>query len=291
MIRNYPGFSQGVTGAKLAFAAYQQAWFFGATFLFFRQLDGLSRQDDGHYRLHLSDGGTITARTVVIANGVTYRRLGAPSLEAMAGRGVFYGAGVSEAAAMRGQKVFVVGGGTSAGQAALHLAKWAERVTILVRSPSLADGMSDYLIREIGAAPNIEVGHGVQVVDGTGADHLESLVLEDTRTGARRRVPADALFILIGSEPRTEWLGESVARDCKGFILTGQDVLDDPGAAWAGTRPPLPQETSLPGVFAAGDVRRGSVKRVASAVGEGAVTIPLVHRYLESLAVPEAVGR
>jgi thioredoxin reductase len=207
---------------------------------------------------------------------------------------VFYGAGVSEAPAMRGQKVFVVGGGNSAGQAAMHLAKWAEQVTILVRSRSLAGSMSDYLIREIDAAPNVDVGYGVQVVDGTGTDQLESLVLEDRLTRARRSVPADALFVLIGSEPRTEWLGETVARDQWGFILTGPDLLDDPdgrGPRWHADRPPLLHETSLPGVFAAGDVRRGSVKRVASAVGDGAITIPLVHRHLETLAVPEAVAR
>ena len=201
MIRNYPGFAQGVTGVRLAMAAYQQAWFFGTTFLFMRQFDGLSRQDDGHYLLRLSGGGTLTARTVIIATGVTYRRLGVPSLEDLHGRGVFYGAGVSEAPAMRGRQVFVIGGGNSAGQAAMHLAKWARQVTVLVRSQSLTDSMSDYLIREIDAAPNIDVRYGVQVVDGTGTDHLESLVLEDRQTGTRRTVPADALFVLIGSEP------------------------------------------------------------------------------------------
>jgi thioredoxin reductase len=290
MIRNYPGFAQGVSGARLAFEAYMQAWFFGATFLFMRQLDGLSRED-GHYRLWLSDGGTLIARTVVITTGATYRRLGVPRLEDLQGRGVFYGAGVSDAPAMRGRKVFVVGGGNSAGQAALHLAKWAGQVTILVRTQSLTGSMSDYLIREIDAAPNIEVTYGVQVVDGTGADHLQSLVLEDRQTRTRRTVPADGLFVLIGSEPRTEWLGEDLARDQWGFILTGQDVPDDTDAFWPGDRQPLPHETSLPGVFAAGDVRHASVKRVASAVGEGAITIPLVHRYLEGIAVPQAAGR
>jgi thioredoxin reductase len=293
MIRNYPGFAQGVSGSKLAFQAYQQAWFFGTTFLFMRQPEGLVREGD-HYRLTLSGGSSLVARTVVIATGAAYRRLGLPSLEELQGRGVFYGAGVSEAPAMRGQKVFVVGGGNSAGQAAMHLAKWAEQVTILVRSRSLAGSMSDYLIREIDAAPNVDVGYGVQVVDGTGTDQLESLVLEDRLTRARRSVPADALFVLIGSEPRTEWLGETVARDQWGFILTGPDLLDDPdgrGPRWHADRPPLLHETSLPGVFAAGDVRRGSVKRVASAVGDGAITIPLVHRHLETLAVPEAVAR
>ncbi|HXZ76539.1 MAG TPA: NAD(P)/FAD-dependent oxidoreductase, partial [Streptosporangiaceae bacterium] len=286
MIRNYPGFAQGVSGARLAFEAYTQAWYFGTTFLFMRQLEGLAREE-GHYRLRLSDGGTLSARTVVITTGATYRRLGVPALEDLQGRGVFYGAGVSEASAMRGRKVYVIGGGNSAGQAALHLARWAQQVTVVVRSPSLTDSMSDYLIREIDAAPNVAVRYGVQVVGGTGTDHLTSLVLEDTKTRARYSVLADGLFVLIGSEPRTEWLSESVARDPWGFILTGQDVPDDADTRWL-SRQPLPLETSLPGVFAAGDVRHGSVKRVASAVGEGAITVPLVHRYLEGIAVPEA---
>jgi thioredoxin reductase (NADPH) len=290
MIRNYPGFAQGVSGARLAFEAYLQAWFFGTTFLFMRQPVSLARED-GHCRLRLSDGSTITSRTVVIATGAAYRRLGVPRLEDLLGRGVFYGAGVSEAPAMRGRKVFVIGGGNSAGQAAVHLAKWARHATILVRSASLTDGMSDYLIREIDAAPNIDVRYGVQLTDGTGTDRLESLVLEDTKTRMRESVPADGLFVLIGSQPRTEWLGDSLARDQWGFVLTGQDLLDSPGARWQADRHPLAHETSLPGVFAAGDVRRGAVKRVASAVGEGAITIPLVHRYLESAAAPAAAAR
>jgi thioredoxin reductase len=290
MIRNYPGFAQGVSGARLAFEAYVQAWFFGTTFVFMRQPVGLAREN-GHYRLRLSDGSTLTSRTVVITTGATYRRLAVPALEELQGRGVFYGAGVSEAPAMRGQRVFVIGAGNSAGQAALHLAKWAEQVTILVRSQSLTDSMSDYLVREIDAAPNVEVRYGVRVVDGTGTDHLESLVLEDAKTGARRSVPADGLFVLIGSQPSTEWLGEGLARNRWGFILTGQDVRDDPAARWHADIHRLPHETSLPGVFAAGDVHHGSVKRVASAVGEGAITIPLVHRYLEGLAVPETAAR
>jgi thioredoxin reductase len=290
MIRNYPGFSQGISGAMLAQETWRQAWAFGTTFLYMRQAKSLSATG-GHYRLRLSDGSTVTSRTVVIATGASYRRLGIPALESLQGRGVFYGAAASEAPAMAGRSVFVAGGGNSAGQTALHLAKWADQVTILVRAQSLAGTMSDYLIRQISATPNIDVCHRVQVVDGTGGDHLQSLVLADTVSGARRSVPADALFVLIGSQPRTQWLGDSVVRDQQGFILTGPDLPARSEARWSASRPPLPLETSQPGVFAVGDVRHGSVKRVASAVGEGAVTIPQVHRHLQTTtAAPAAVG-
>ena len=288
MIRNYPGFSQGISGAKLAQETWQQAWTFGTTFLYMRQAHGLTGED-GHYRLRLSDGSVLTCRTVVIATGAAYRRLGIPHLEDLQGRGVYYGAAASEAPAMRGRTVFVAGAGNSAGQTALHMAKWASQVTILVRGESLADSMSDYLIRQIDATPNVDVSYHVQVADGTGTStgHLQSLVLADTASGARRSVPADALFVLIGAQPRTQWLAGSVARDRQGFILTGPDLPT--GTRWPPGRPPLPLETSLPGVFAAGDVRHGSVKRVAAAVGEGAAAIPLVHRHLN--ATPATPGR
>jgi thioredoxin reductase (NADPH) len=283
MIRNYPGFSQGISGDKLAQEAWRQAWAFGTTFVYMRQATGLSRQD-GHYRLRMSDGGVLAARSVIIATGAAYRRLGIPALEDLQGRGVFYGTAASEAPAMRGRTVFIAGGGNSAGQAALHLAKWARQVTVLVRAPSLAASMSDYLIRQIAATPNIDVRYRVQVAGGTGTGtgHLHSLVLHDTATGARRTVPADALFVLIGAQPRTGWLGQAIARDRQGFIRTGPDL--PARTRWPAARPPLPLETSLPGVFAAGDVRRESVKRVAAAVGEGAATIPLIHRYLARAA-------
>jgi thioredoxin reductase len=291
MIRNYPGFSQGISGADLAQETWQQAWTFGTTFLYMRQAESLARSG-GQYRLRLSDGGVLTTRTVIIATGATYRRLGIPHLEHLQGRGVFYGAAASEAPAMRGRNVFVAGAGNSAGQTALHMAKWASRVTVLVRAESLAGSMSDYLIRQIGAAPNVDVCYRVQVADGTGTGtgHLQSLILQDTASGARRSVPADALFVLIGSQPRTQWLGQGVVRDQQGFILTGPDLPAGTGHRWPPGRPPLPLETSLPGVFAAGDVHHGSVKRVASAVGEGAAAIPLVHRYLETIAAAPAAA-
>jgi len=287
LIRNYPGFAQGVSGSRLAFETYQQAWSFGATFIFIRQAGSLSSAN-GHFRLGLSDGNVLAARSVVIATGASYRQLDVPRLQALQGRGVFYGAAVSEAAAMRGKRVFVAGGGNSAGQAAIHLAKWAGQVTVVVRGESLAQSMSDYLIRMIGAAPNVDVSYGVRIADGSGTDCLESLVLADAATGQRRSVPADALFVLIGSHPHTEWLGDTVARDQWGFIRTGPDLAGGEDTAWPLDRPPFPLETSLPGVFAAGDVRRASVKRCASAVGEGAVSIPQVHAWLETLAVARA---
>jgi thioredoxin reductase len=290
MIRNFPGFSQGVSGSKLAWEAWQQAWLFGTTFVFMRHAVSLTA-GDGHYRLGLSDGSSLATRTLVVATGASYRRLGVPSLEDLQGKGVFYGAGVSEAPAMSGRDVYVIGGGNSAGQAAMHLAKWAAQVTVLVRGQSLAQSMSDYLVREIDAAPNVRVIHQVQVTGGAGDAHLESLVLEDRSTGTRREVAADALFVLIGSQPRVEWLGHGVSRDQWGFILTGPDLPGDGSGGWPLDRPPLPLETSLPGVFAAGDVRHGSVKRVASAVGEGAVTIPLVHRCLDGMAAQAAARR
>src|SRR5262252_1572473 len=281
LIRNYPGFPQGVSGSTLTNRTFQQAWSFGTKFLFLREATSLSAHE-GHYRLGLSDGNVLSARAVVIATGAAYTELGVPDLEDLHGRGVFYGAAVSEAPAMRGHKVFVAGAGNSAGQAAIHLAQWAEQVTVLVRGRSLAQSMSDYLIRTIGAAPNIDVAFGVQVTGGAGTERLESLVLEDRASGQRRDVEADGLFVLIGSRPRTEWLGETLMRDQWGFILTGPDVVAEVATTWPLLRPPTIHEASQPGVFAAGDVRRGSVKRVGSAVGEGAVTIPQVHACLEA---------
>jgi thioredoxin reductase (NADPH) len=214
--------------------------------------------------------------------GVTWRRLGVPGLEALLGRGVFYGAAGAEARAMAGQEVYVVGAGNSAGQAALHLARYARTVTVVVRGAALGASMSEYLVTVLEASPNVRVLLHTEVVDGAGSNGLESLVLADRVSGQRREVPAAALFVLIGAEPRTAWLRGSVELDERGFLLTGRDLLRDgacpPG--WPLRRPPMLLETSLPGVFAAGDVRHRSIKRVAAAAGEGATAIQLVHEYL-----------
>ncbi len=282
MIRNYPGFQNGISGNKLTFGAFIQAWGFGSTFHFMRAAARLSTED-GLHRLELTDGTAVRSRSVVIATGASWRRIGVPELEALAGRGVFYGAAVSEAPAMRGRHVHVVGGGNSAGQAAVHLSRYADRVTVLIRRKDLSETMSDYLIRELDALPNVDVRPRVQVVGGSGTDFLESFTLRDLDTG-EETVEDGVLFLLIGSEPRTDWLAGTVARDRWGFLVTGAGLTaGEVSPAWALGRPPGLLETSVPGVFAAGDVRSGSVKRVASAVGEGALAVTLVHAHLAAL--------
>jgi thioredoxin reductase (NADPH) len=279
LIRNYLGFSRGISGQELAAQAYTQAWLFGASFDFARQATGLRSAEDG-FLLALSDETEVRGRTVLIATGVSYRRLEVPALGPLLGAGVFYGAAVTEAKATEDQEVHVVGGGNSAGQAAMYLSTYASKVTLLVRGSSLAAGMSEYLITEIEAAGNIEVHLNTRVVGGGGEGRLERLVLEDSASGTARTVPSSALFVLIGAEPRTGWLSEDIVRDRKGYVFTGQDLLRERAEAWSLERPPMLLETSVPGVLAAGDVRFGSVKRVASAVGEGSIAIPLIHGYL-----------
>lgn len=278
MIRNYLGFPRGISGGGLAHRAWEQAVLFGAEFVFIQEATGLTCRGDDRV-IALGDGSQAAARAVIVAVGVAYRRLGIAALDRLMGAGVFYGAAGVEAPAMTGEHVCVVGGANSAGQAALHLARYAARVTLLVRGESLAASMSDYLITQIKATPNVEVRLRTRVVDGYGEPRLESLTVEDSRTGRREQVPAAAVFIMIGAEPYTEWLRGLVALDDRGFVLTGRDV---PLESWSLTRTPLPFETSLPGVFAAGDVRYGSVKRVAGAVGEGSVAVGSVHQYLAS---------
>jgi thioredoxin reductase (NADPH) len=280
-IRNYLGFPYGLSGDELTTRAVQQAWLFGADLILAQAATGL-RASGAERVVRLSDGSEVTARAVVLATGVTWRRLGVPALEALNGAGVFYGAAGSEAKALRGEDVYVVGAGNSAGQAAVHLSGYAASVTIVTIDERLGEFMSDYLVQKVQATPNIAVVLHTEVVDGHGRQRLEGLTLRDRHTGATRTAPASALFILIGAEPRTDWLEGVVERDERGYVLTGRDLRRDGQgpAGWPLDRPPLPLETSLPGVFAAGDVRYRSVKRVASAVGEGSIAIQLVHEYL-----------
>lgn len=285
MIRNYPGFPNGISGADLVNRACEQAWLFGAHMVFAQRATGLDRRGAG-FVVHLSDGTALAARSVVVATGVAWRRIGVPALERLVGAGVFYGAAVGETKAMQGRDVFLVGGGNSAGQAALHLARYAASVTLAVRGDALGAKMSDYLVREIDASSRITVCLRTEVVDGGGDERLARLVLRDRASGTTREVRADALFVLIGGEPHTEWLPVDVERDDRGYLLTGRDLraggrVDVDGAATL--------ETSVPGVFAAGDVRHGSIKRVASAVGEGATAIRLVHDHLADAGPPVVV--
>ena len=281
LIRNYLGFSQGISGSELAWQAYQQAWLFGASFRLARQATALRHRGE-QLVVTLSDGTEVAGRAAIVATGASYRRLGVPSLEALQGAGVFYGAVAAQAQGMKGQEVYVVGGGNSAGQAARHLSKYARLVTLLVLGESLAADMSQYLIEEIEATENIQVRLNTQVIDGGGQGRLEHLVLGDCASEITETVPAAALFVLIGARPHTGWLPEEVVRDETGYIIAGSDLLRDgvPPEGWPLERPPMLLETSVPGVFAAGDVRNGSVKRVASAVGEGSIAIQMVHNYL-----------
>jgi thioredoxin reductase (NADPH) len=281
LIRNYLGFPSGVSGQELAVRAYTQAQSFGVEYVYGSPASAL-RPEGAELIVTLADGSEVRSRAVIVATGMAYRRLGIPSLDTLAGVGVFYGAAASEARAMKDREVYVVGGANSAGQAAVHLARYAARVTMLVRGQSLTDSMSDYLIREIDAAANIAVRCRVVVTDGAEDGRLEQLTLTDLESGAAETVAAAALFVLIGAEPRTQWLSGAVRRDPSGFVLTGTDLLDggQPPADWPLRRLPMFLESSLPGVFAVGDVRHGSVKRVASAVGEGSIAIHLVHSHL-----------
>jgi thioredoxin reductase (NADPH) len=281
-IRNFLGFPAGVSGGELAERAYQQAWMFGAEFVFINGAAGLSAGGDGLV-VALSEGGQVTARAVVLATGVSYRQLEAPGLADLVGAGVFYGSALSEAPAVKDQDVFIVGAGNSAGQAAIYLARSARSVILLVRGDDLAKSMSDYLVTEIESTPRIHVRLHTEVAAAHGDHRLTELVLRDRATGRDQTVPAAALFVMIGATPHTGWLPGDVARDRHEFILTGRD-LPSGGSPGEGRTLPLPLETSLPGVFAVGDVRAGSVKRVASAVGEGSVAIPQVHQHLQRRA-------
>jgi thioredoxin reductase (NADPH) len=274
MIRNYLGFPRGISGMRLAQRARNQAIRFGTQFFTGWEVQAL---ETGEPHVLRTDGGDVRARTVVIAAGVTYRKLRVEPLEDLVGRGVHYGAAMTAAREMEGQEVFVVGGGNSAGQAAVHLARFARSVTVLVRRESLSETMTSYLVGEIAHNPRMTVRTCTQVVDGGGEARLEWLALEDVRTGEVERVEAQGLFLLLGAEPRCDWLPPEVERDEAGYVLTGRDV---PKEHWADGVPPAELATTVPGVFAVGDIRARSMKRVASAAGEGASVVPLVHAWL-----------
>jgi thioredoxin reductase (NADPH) len=282
-IENYLGFPDGVSGAQLTDRARRQAGKFGAEILTAANVTGLEARGSSRV-VRFADGGEVTAHTVVLATGVAYSTLQVPGVDRLTGRGVFYGSATTEAPACADEDVFVVGGGNAAGQAAVFLSRRARRVTVLVRGDGLERSMSHYLIRQLRGAANIEVRPHTRVAAAEGDEHLERLRLRDTVTGAEEEVPAGFLFVFIGAAPCTDWLDGVVQRDDRGFVVTGPDLLvggrRPPG--WPLDRDPYYLEANLPGVFAAGDARARSVKRVASAVGEGAMAIQLVHRYLEA---------
>jgi thioredoxin reductase (NADPH) len=281
-IRNYLGFPTGLSGRDLTNRALEQAWFFGARFVLSRRATALAPTRYG-YRIDLEDAESIEAKVVVVGTGVTWRRLAVPSIDALLGAGVFYGAARSDAVTVEGARVFIVGAGNSAGQAAVHLAAAGAAVKVVVRGQSLAASMSDYLVRELEETPAITIRLHTEVVGADGRTHLTSLTLLNNVDDSTEVVPADLLYVMIGADPHTEWLDGVIARDEQGYLLTGPDVASQDRFAWALERPPMLLETSLPGVFAAGDVRRGAVKRVASSVGEGSIAVQLAHIRLAEL--------
>jgi thioredoxin reductase (NADPH) len=283
-IENYLGFPDGVSGAQLTDRARRQAHKFGAEVLTAREVTGL--EVTGAARtIRFDDGTSIIAQAVILATGVAYRKLAAPGVAELTGRGVYYGSALTEATGCADHDIYIVGGANSAGQAAVYLAKGARSVTIVVRASSLAKSMSHYLVEQVQSIPAISVRTCTEVIEAHGTDHLERLTLRDSNTGETQIVDAQWLFVFIGAAPLTDWLAGVVQRDSHGFVLTGPDLLiaGQPPRDWPLDRPPYHLEASVPGVFVAGDVRAESAKRVASAVGEGAMAVMLVHRYLEQL--------
>ncbi|SNY81438.1 thioredoxin reductase (NADPH) [Nocardia amikacinitolerans] len=280
-IENYLGFPDGVSGAQLADRARRQAAKFGAEVITTREVVGL--EVNGSARtVRFADGGTLCGHTVIIATGVDYRRHPAPGVDEFTGRGVYYGSAMTEASECADHEVYIVGGANSAGQAAVFLSRNARTVHLVVRGDSLEKSMSHYLIQQIGQIPNIKVHTNTEVTAADGSDHLERIVLRDNTTGAEEKAEAERLFLFIGAAPQTDWLDGVVKRDEDGYVLAGPDLMVDGArpAGWELPRPPHHLETSVPGVFVAGDVHAESAKRVASAVGEGAMAVMLVHRYL-----------
>ena len=282
-IENYLGFPKGLTGFDLTHRAVAQVTRFGAEMVLARAVVGFETRGPVHAVL-FDGSGEVEARALIVATGVSYRRLEAAGLDELTGRGIYYGATASEANQCQGDDVYVVGAANSAGQAALNLARFAKRVVLVVRAARLEDTMSRYLVERITTSPTIEVRYRSEVVACRGDGHLQTLTLADRDSGVKEEVPSSWLFVFIGASPRTEWLGPDVVRDDKGFVITGQDLLGPGrGHCWPLPRAPFALETSVPGVFAAGDVRLDSMKRVASAVGEGAMSVYLVHRYLATI--------
>jgi thioredoxin reductase (NADPH) len=282
-IENYLGFPSGLSGGDLTRRAVAQAMRFGAEILTPQQ--AVTARMEGPYRIiKLRDGTEVSCHTMLIATGVQWRKLDVPGIDSLQGAGVYYGAGSTEAVSCRDEIVYIIGGANSAGQAAMNFSRFAKRVIMLVRGSSLAATMSTYLINDIAKAPNIQVETQSQVVAVHGQNRLESISISCAKTGTVETVPTSSLFVFIGAEPRTEWLDGFVQRDAKGFVLTGADLLQDgkPPQGWPAGRTPSLLETSVPGVFAVGDVRHGSVKRVASGVGEGSIAVQFVHQYLAS---------
>lgn len=280
LIENYLGFPDGLSGAELASRAVTQAQKFGTEILLTKTASSL-RDDRGYRVVELDDGTAIATHTVLLATGVAYRTLTAEGAERLTGAGVYYGAAAAEAARFRDRDVCLLGSGNSAAQAALLLSRYVRSLTIITVDPSLETTMSRYLVDRIGALPNVNLLTKISVAEVRGEERVESLVLEETETKERRELATDALFIWIGAKPRTEWLADAVARDEQGFILTGRDLHREQLPDWPDDRWPAPLESSMRGVFVAGDARSGSVKRVGSAVGEGAMAVQLVHEYLK----------
>jgi thioredoxin reductase (NADPH) len=291
LIRNYLGFSRGVSGAELAQRAYQQAWVFGTDLLLMREVQGLRIEGDRHV-VEIDDGDEVTARVVVLATGVSYRRLERPGLNRFEGAGVFYGASLSETQTLAGQDVYIVGGGNSAGQAAMHLVRYARCVHIVVRGRSLAESMSSYLHHALGKHERVHVMHETEVVDVGGEGRLEHITLLRHATGEREIRPAAALFVMIGARPNTKWLPGEIELDEWDYVMTGPEAI----AAKAAKGYPEPRhkfkdfETCVPGVFAVGDLRHGAAKRVASAVGEGSVVVRQILEYLDEYETPDEVS-
>lgn len=283
-IENYLGFPAGISGSELSRRAMAQVSRFGADLLCPQEVTAVEVEGSTR-RLILADGAELLCRALLIATGVSYRRLDAPGMVELTGAGVYYGAAATEAAGLEGRDAFVVGGGNSAGQAALYFSRFARHVTILVRGESLAASMSRYLIDQIDETPNVTSRTRTVIAEAVGERQLERLVLKDLDTSETESVAAAGLFVFIGASPHTEWLSGLLRRDAKGFVLTDTDLRDEHGTFphWPLEREPYALETSVPGVFAAGDVRSGSIKRVASGVGEGSVSVASIHQYLAAL--------